>query len=79
MAQAYARTFSVAELGQVLAFEQTPAGQAWQRRSAEVDRLAAESNRTWLLSIQRDAHKRFCAQTACPAEDSASANPAPAK
>ena len=78
-AQAYARTYSQAELAQVLAFQETPAGQEWQKRSVEVEAAVARANRPWLLNIQSEAHKRFCEQTSCQGEDSATTKPAQAR
>ncbi len=76
MAQAYARTYSQVELTQIAAFLESPAGQAWQSRSAEVEQNVARANQSWLLGIQQDAHKLFCEQTACPGEKPTMAGPA---
>ena len=73
LAQAYARAYSQAELTQIVAFLETPTGLAWERRSGEIEQAVAKSNQSWLLGVQTDAHKRFCAQTDCPGEDSAPA------
>ncbi len=79
MAEAYARAYSQAELTQIVAFLETPTGHAWESRSSEIDQAVARSNQSWLLGIQADAHKRFCAQTACADESSVPAEPAPVK
>lgn len=73
MAQAYARAFSQAELTQIVAFLESPPGRTWESKSGQIEQAVARSNQAWVLSIQTDAHKRFCAQTACPSEDSAPA------
>jgi len=66
VAQRYARIYSEAELTQIVAFFASPAGEAWRTKQASMEEGLVGQNRRWLTTVQKDAQKRFCDQTACP-------------
>lgn len=80
-AQTFARLFSPAELGQIAAFAETPAGRHWLTSGQQM----AQANRqpSWALykAAVADAATRFCQQVACASgspTSPAAQRPAPA-
>lgn len=72
IATVYAHAFSEADLTSILAFMETSAGRAWLLEQTKNSDQMRSVQRDWLVGVNAETRRRFCASTAC-------ANATPAK
>ena len=64
-ARSYAAAFTEAEMTQIAAFMESPAGKAWVARSPELSNTLVTNVTALIPTIRADARRRFCTNGAC--------------
>jgi TonB family protein len=76
LAEAYARSFTQAELEQIVAFMEGPAGKAWNSHQVDIDDLIRKSGPVFGRQAAAEATRVFCQKVACPGAAAPPAAPA---
>jgi hypothetical protein len=74
VARTYASEYSKTELRALVAFMESPVGQAWTSHSQTSATYQAAANRLW-IGVTDDARRRFCSQSNCYGEPNMVSSP----
>ncbi len=75
LADYYARAFSVAELNQIIAFEESPAGRTWTNHQPDIAAAGRAAGQAYNDRVKADVKRLFCQHVICPTAETV--RPAP--